>query len=141
MDSSTLLLLAADLILVLHLSFVGFVVVGLLLIYIGKARAWAWVRNPWFRLAHLGAMGIVVAQSWAGLICPLTTLEMALRARAGSAVYAGTFLSHWLEELLYYDAPAWVFVACYTAFGALIVMSWFLVRPRPFRQACPLESS
>ena len=109
--------------------FVAFVVFGLALILIGKIRNWSWVRNAWFRIAHLAAIGVVVLQSWFGIICPLTTWEMALRQRAGDAVYAGTFMSHWLESVLYYRAPAWVFAVCYTVFGALVVVSWFWVRP------------
>jgi hypothetical protein len=83
-------------------------------------------------LAHLIAIGVVVLQSWLGIICPLTTWEMALREKAGDAVYAGTFVSHWLETILYYSAPAWVFVLCYTVFGLLVLASWFWVRPHPF---------
>ena len=132
MESDTYYLLAADMLLLGHVLFVGFVVFGLVLTLIGKSLAWAWVRNPWFRLAHLLAIGIVVLQSWFGIICPLTTWEMAFRERAGDAAYSGTFISHWLETLLYYSAPAWVFVACYTAFGALVVASWIWVRPRKF---------
>lgn len=134
MDSSFYFLLAADVVLMLHVLFVAFVVVGLLLILIGKPLNWAWVRNPWFRFAHLAAIAVVVLQAWFGVICPLTTLEMALRDRAGDATYSGTFVSHWLETLLYYEAPAWVFAVCYTAFGALVVLSWFWVRPRARRE-------
>jgi len=132
MDSGFLYLLAADLLLLSHVLFVAFVILSLALVLIGKPHNWAWVRNPWFRFAHLAAIGIVVLQSWVGLICPLTTWEMALRERAGDVVYAGTFMSHWLESLLYFQAPAWVFAVCYTVFGTIVVASWFWVRPRPF---------
>jgi hypothetical protein len=135
MDTGTYYLLAADLLLFSHVLFVAFVIFGLVLILIGKPLGWAWVRNCWFRLVHLAAIGIVVLQAWIGLICPLTTWEMALRERAGDAVYAGTFMSHWLESLLYYQAPAWVFTACYTAFAALVVISWFWVPPRCQRKS------
>ena len=129
MDTNTLYLLAADITLFLHTSFVVFVIVGLVLIFVGKAVAWEWVRNPWFRWVHLAAISIVVLQSWTGVICPLTTLEMALRSRAGDSVYPGAFISHWLEEILYYDAPAWAFAVCYTLFAALVVASWYWVPP------------
>lgn len=131
MDTQTLYLLFADLTLLLHASFVAFVVAGLILIFMGKAFAWTWVRNPWFRWAHLAAIVIVVLQSWFGVICPLTTLEMALRSRAGDTIYPGAFIAHWLETILYYDAPEWVFAVCYTAFGVLVVASWFWIRPAP----------
>lgn len=123
-------LLAADAVLVLHVLFVVFVVVGLLLILTGRLLSWAWVSNWWFRVSHLVAIGVVVLQSWLGVICPLTRLEMALREKAGDATYAGGFVSHWLETILYYRAPAWVFAVCYTAFGLLVLLSWYWVPPR-----------
>lgn len=133
MDSRFTLLLAADALLITHVLFVAFVVLGLVLILIGKPLAWTWVRNPWFRIAHLVAIAVVAIQSWVGVVCPLTTWEMAFRERAGDVTYAGTFISHWLETLLYYQAPAWVFIVCYTAFATVVVVSWYWVRPRPFR--------
>jgi hypothetical protein len=102
------------------------------LIFVGKACRWSWVRNPWFRVMHLLAIGVVIVQSWFSVICPLTTFEMVLRSRAGDTQYTGSFISHWLEVILYYQAPAWVFAVCYTAFGAVVVGSWFWVRPRSF---------
>jgi len=123
------LLLLADAILVMHLLFVLFVVFGLVAVYLGYVFHWRWVRRRRFRIVHLLAIGIVVVQSWLGVICPLTRWEMALRAEAGAEVYAGSFIQHWLQALLYYSAPDWVFVAVYTGFGALVVASWFLVRP------------
>lgn len=133
MDSSSAYLLAADAVLLAHALFVAFVVFGLVLILAGGSLRWEWVRNPWFRLFHIAAIGVVVIQSWLAVICPLTILEMAFRQRAGDTAYPGSFIGHWLETLLYYEAPAWVFVLCYTAFGALVAMSWFWVRPRPFK--------
>ena len=127
--------LAADALLVLHVGFVIFVVLGLALIWIGGGLGWSWVRNPWFRIAHLIGIAIVVLQAWLGQICPLTIWEMALREKAGDATYAGSFIAHWLQELLYYEAPMWVFAVCYTVFGLLVVASWYFIRPRPFRAA------
>ena len=77
--------LLADAVLVLHTGIVLFVVGGLLLVVLGNWRGWPWVNRPWFRLAHLAAITAVVAESWLGLTCPLTTLEWWLRARAGVA--------------------------------------------------------
>jgi hypothetical protein len=129
MNVTFLYVLAADILLIIHVLFVVFVVVGLLLIFIGKVQQWQWVRWPWLRVAHLVGIGIVVVQSWLGVICPLTIWEMMLREKAGEAVYVGSFISHWLSTLLYYQAPDWVFVVVYTAFGAIVVFSWVWVRP------------
>ena len=61
MHSDYWFLYAADALLVIHVAFVAFVVFGLILILIGKLRRWNWVRNTWFRIAHLCAIGIVIA--------------------------------------------------------------------------------
>ena len=124
--------IAADAVLFVHAAFVVFVVLGLLLVLAGGKYAWHWVRNPWFRLLHLLAIAIVTLQSWLGIICPLTTLEMALRDKAGDVVYSGSFMAHWIEAILYYRAPAWAFIALYSGFALLVLISWFWVRPRPF---------
>lgn len=129
LSKQSLLLFLADSILVLHVLFVLFVVFGLLIIYLGYFLKWPWVRNRCFRIIHLGAIAIVVAQSWAGVICPLTIWEMALRAEAGVATYSGSFIQHWLQSMLYYSAPEWVFITLYSVFGSLVLASWFLVRP------------
>lgn len=140
MERSANLRLLADLVLITHAGFVAFVLFGLILIVIGGFRGWSWVRNPWYRLTHLAAIGVVTAQAWFGVICPLTTLEMNLRARAGEATYEGTFVAYWLQRLLYYEAPPWVFVVCYTLFGLVVAGSWFRFRPRPFRRGTPRAS-
>lgn len=141
MEPELLFLLASDVLLFGHVLFVAFVVFGLALILAGGLLKWAWVRNPWFRVAHLAAIGIVVLQSWIGTICPLTSWEMALRERGGGATYSGSFIAHWLDSLLYYRAPAWVFAICYTAFAAVVIASWYWVRPRQFIEKSSEESS
>ncbi|MFO8142402.1 MAG: DUF2784 domain-containing protein [Marinobacter sp.] len=120
----------ADLLLVLHTALVVFVVFGLVVTFAGHFLKWRWVRNFWFRLSHLLVIGIVVLQSWLGVLCPLTVWEMTLREKAGGAAYDGSFIQHWLQSILYYSAPEWVFILVYSVFGALVLASWFWVRPR-----------
>lgn len=124
----------ADLVLITHVSFVGFIVVGLVLILIGGCLGWNWIRNPWFRTLHLAGIGLVMVQAWLGIICPLTTLEMKLREQAGDETYHTTFMAHWLGKLLYFEAPPWMFVVGYTLFGLAVAGSWLIFRPRPFRK-------
>jgi hypothetical protein len=119
----------ADLVLVVHSLFVGFVVVGFLLILLGLARGWTWVRRPGFRYAHLAAIGVVVLQAWFGIECPLTTLEIALRVRAGEAGYGTSFIQYWLYQLLYYRADTWVFTFVYSLFGAAVALVWWFAPP------------
>jgi len=129
LDSSHSLLLA-NAVLVVHVGVAAFVVVGLLVVVAGNLKRWGWVNNAWFRVAHLGAIGIVVAESWLGFVCPLTTLEMWLRSRAGDASYGGGFIEHWLQQLLYYNAPPWVFIAGYSVFALLVLTTWWYFPPR-----------
>ena len=123
------MLLAADALLIIHALFIGFVVFGLVFIIAGLVRGWRWVRNPWFRFIHLGAIGIVVIQSWLNIICPLTIWENNLREKAGAATYAGSFIQHWLHKMIFYQAEAWVFTSSYSIFGALVLLAWLLAPP------------
>jgi len=127
-DESSLRTLA-DIVLSLHVAVVVFVVGGLVLIVAGNLRDWRWVNAPSFRIAHLGAIAFVVAETWFGFVCPLTTLEMWLRARGGASTYGGSFIQHWLQQLLYYNAPPWVFIAAYSAFLLAVVAAWWYFPP------------
>ena len=120
----------ADAILLLHAGVVAFVVGSLPLILLGGWRDWGWVRNRAFRLTHLALIAFIVAQTWLGQLCPLTIWEQDLRRIAGQATHDAGFIEHWLGRLLFFEAPWWVFVAAYTAFGAMVALAWWWVRPR-----------
>lgn len=122
--------LLADLVLMLHVSLVLFVVGGLVLIVLGNLRGWPWVNAWWFRLAHIATIGVVVAEAWWGIVCPLTTLEMWLREQARDSTYSGSFIEHWLQALLFWQAPPWVFTAAYTLFGLAVAAAWWQFPPR-----------
>ena len=72
----------ADCIIAIHLGYVGFVVVAQLLILIGIALRWQWVRNLRFRVTHLVMVEVVALEGLFGILCPLTTVEDHLRAWA-----------------------------------------------------------
>ena len=120
----------ADAVLALHVAVVLFVVGGLVLVVAGNLRGWPWVNRLWFRLLHLGAIGYVAAQAWLGVTCPLTTLEAWLRREAGQPAYSTSFIGHWLQRLLYYSAPDWVFTLAYTLFGLVVAAVWWRWPPR-----------
>ena len=117
--------LLADLILVVHSSFVVFVVLGCLLILVGPWLGWSWIYSRRFRWLHVAAIGVVVAQAWLGRLCPLTIWESELRRRAGQGGYDGSFVQYWLQRLLYYDFAPWVFTLAYTIFGAVVLALWW----------------
>ncbi len=115
----------ADLILVVHFCFVLFVVCGLFLILLGATLGWGWVRNFWFRIAHLAAILFVAGESVASMVCPLTVWEDALRGRG----HESSFIQRWVSRLLYYDFPEWVFIAAYLLFALAVVITFIRVKP------------
>ena len=83
--------LAADAVLLLHLGFIVFVLLGGLL-------ALRWRRAP---LLHLPAVAWGVYIELSGGLCPLTPLENRLRVLAGQAGFEGGFIEHYLLPLIY----------------------------------------
>lgn len=122
--------MSADLIVLIHLAYASFVVLGLLAIVAGAAFRWDWVRNFWFRVIHLLLMGSVAAESVFGVPCPLTVWEKQLRDSAGQTTYAGSFLGKFAHDFLFIDAPQWAFTAAYLAFFVVVVWAFAVARPR-----------
>lgn len=95
----------ADGVLVLHLAFILFVMLGGLLV-------WRWSKVAWLHLPAV-AWGIYVETS--GRICPLTPLENSLREAAGQTEYSGGFIEHYVTALIYPDGLSrsiqWVLAA------------------------------
>jgi hypothetical protein len=120
----------ADVVVVVHAAYIAFVVFGLLAILVGLALRWKWVRNFWFRTIHFLMIAVVVVQAVGGILCPLTTLEKHLRLKGGEATYTGSFIGHWVHELIFYRGPPWVFTVCYCAFGAVVLLTLYLAPPR-----------
>jgi hypothetical protein len=122
------LLALADAVLLLHAAVVAFVVLGLPAIVLGNLAGGRWadlVNRRLWRGLHLLAIAVVAAQAWLGRLCPLTSLEMALREAAGAPAYGGSFVAHWVQALLYWALPPWVFVAAYSAFLAAVAWAWW----------------
>ncbi|NQU61478.1 MAG: DUF2784 domain-containing protein [Rhodospirillales bacterium] len=119
----------ADVIGVVHACIVIFIVGGQALILAGWGLHWVWTRGRVFRYAHLSAIGFVVLQQWLGRFCPLTLWESDLRQKAGAEGMEQGFIAYWLERLLYYSFPSWVFTVAYTTFALLVFATFVLYRP------------
>jgi hypothetical protein len=122
-------LLTADLVTVIHAGYVAFVVIGFVAIVVGGAADWRWVRNLYFRVIHLAMILFVCCEVVVGATCPLTTWENALRVRGGESGYSRDFIGYWLDWLIFYRASPWVFTTAYLTFGALVLMTLWLVPP------------
>lgn len=98
----------ANLLLVLHALFIVWVVAGGLVV-------WRWPRLAWLHLPAL-AWGVWIEAT--GGVCPLTPLESRWRDAAGQAGYAGGFIEHWLDALIY---PAGLTRAAQLAMGSVLL--------------------
>lgn len=115
----------ADALLVLHFALAAFIVGGLILVWIGAAAGWVWVRNPWFRYAHLAAIIFVAGEALLGYACPLTLWEDLLRG----GVRPESFIGRWVYRLLYYQAPEWVFTTLYALWAGATLVTLRLAPP------------
>jgi hypothetical protein len=120
----------ADALLVVHFLIMAFVVGGLVLVWVGAGLGWRWVRNPWFRYAHLGAIAFVAAEAVLGVMCPLTVWEDMLRG----GMRAESFVGRWVRYFLYYEAPSWVFTATYVGWTLATLVTLWRVPPRPIKR-------
>jgi hypothetical protein len=83
--------LLADAVVLLHLGFIVFVVLGGVLVAWRRGVAWL----------HLPALAWGLYAEWTSTVCPLTPLENALRHAAGQAGYPGGFVEHYLVRVIY----------------------------------------
>ncbi len=120
----------ADLVVTAHFAYIAFVLFGLVLTLAGWMLKWQWVRNRWFRGIHVLMILVVVAEAWAGVVCPLTTLEHWLRTMAGQQTYRGSFVANWLHDMIFFDASPQFFTIAYSLFGSLVLWTWYVVPPR-----------
>jgi hypothetical protein len=127
----------ADALSAVHLAFVLFVLIGQILIVVGALLGWSWVRNPWFRLAHLLAIGIVVFETLFGIECPLTMWERWLRTAAGQEDrdLEASFIGRIVRSVLFFNGMESVLNKIYIGFGLLVALTPVFCPPRlPWRR-------
>jgi hypothetical protein len=113
--------LGADLVLIVHLGFVLFVVLGGLLV-------WRWT---WLIWVHLAAVFWGALIEFAGFVCPLTPLEGDLRELGGKARYEGDFVGHYITEFLYPSGltrPLQFWLGTWVLLLNFLIYGYFLVR-------------
>ena len=125
----------ADAVVVLHVSYVLFVIFGVLAVLLGMVFRWRWIRNFWFRVIHFTMIAIVALESLWGVECPLTTFEDYCRLRAGETVVEGSFVGQLAHSLTYYAWPEWVFTVLYCVVVAILLAAFVAAPPnRPGRR-------
>jgi hypothetical protein len=114
-----------QLVLALHVLVIAFNVAGLLLIPLGARLNWRVVRIRWLRLAHLASLAVVALQAALGRACFLTLWQSDITGAAETPL-----IMRWVNSVIYWPLPIWVFTALYLAVFAYVVALWWLVPPR-----------
>ncbi|HVK18402.1 MAG TPA: DUF2784 domain-containing protein [Fimbriiglobus sp.] len=127
----------ADLMVFVHLMYVGYVLVGQLAIIVASAFQWQWGRNRWFRLTHLLAIGIVALEAVMGWQCPLTKWEHQLRELAGQKFDGSeTFMGRIVHSIMFPTGPGGqalpevFFTMLYIAMLIIVVQGLVMYPPR-----------
>ena len=121
----------ADIAVLIHFLFILFLLGGLVLILLGLWRRWSIARSLRFRLLHLCGFLLVVGIEIAGYLCPLTYLENWLRQKQDPmTVYFGSFVAHYLEELIYLEVPLELIVLPTMLFALFTLVLFFIAPPK-----------
>jgi hypothetical protein len=110
-------------ILAVHVAVIAFNVAGLLVIPVGAALRWRFIRIAWLRLLHLALLAIVAGQALAGRACILTILQDDASGQAASE----PLIMSWVDRLVYWNLPFWVFTVIYSAIFLYVLALSFLV--------------
>jgi hypothetical protein len=124
----------ADAVVLLHIAYVGYVVLGQVAIIAAAPFQARWARNPWFRFTHLGAITIVAIEAMMGWRCPLTVWEEKLRALHGGEYTTGvSFMGRLAHNILFLDGlPEIFFNTLHIAFAVLVFQALIMFPPRWF---------
>lgn len=141
-DDPETALLFADVVVAVHFGIVLFVIFGELMILLGLALRWGWVRNRWFRGSHLGVIAFVAIYAAMGELCPLTVWENDLRRIAGEPIEKASFIGYWAHEILFIEVAVAELVKYYVGFALLVVASLVFCpvcwrKPKPQKEVAP----
>ncbi|MGB8180936.1 MAG: DUF2784 domain-containing protein [Stellaceae bacterium] len=116
-------------VLAVHLGVIAFNVVGLVAVPIGAWRGWRWVRIFWWRALHLALLCVVALQALFGRACFLTLWQAALEQDAGAPASREPLIARWIDSLIFWNLPIWVFAALYGAVLVYALALWRWVPP------------
>jgi hypothetical protein len=121
----------ANLTAALHIGYFIFVVGGSIAILAGMRRPIGpWIYNPWFRISHLAAVFVILAEDVFHFPCPLNVIENNLRSASAGAIASPSAPSGILDLLLRHTIPGWFLDAMYWVLGAVLLVLIFLVPPK-----------
>jgi hypothetical protein len=121
----------AETVLAAHLVVIAFNLLGLAVIPLGAALGWRWVRVRWWRVLHIASWAVVALQATLGRACFLTLWQ----DRLSGAGEPTPLIERWVNSLIYWPLPIWVFSAIYLALFAATLAFWWRVPVRRRAQA------
>jgi len=107
---------------------------GLVAVPFGAARGWRFVRVAWWRVLHIVLLAAVAGQALLGRTCILTLWQASL---AGTSAAPAPLIARWVDHVIYWPLPVWVFAVLYAVvFGYAVALLWLVPprqcpRPRP----------
>lgn len=116
----------AEAVLALHVCVILFNLFGFVTIPLGGWRGWRFVCGFWWRLLHVVAMMAVAVQAVAGRACFLTLWQYAL---AGAGAGRMPLVMGWVDRVIFWPLPPWVFAAAYVVLFLYVFMLWWLIPP------------
>lgn len=117
-------------VLAIHLAVIAFSIFGLVAIPLGGWLGWAWVRVRWWRALHLLSLAVVALQAALGRACFLTLWQDGLTGGGQE----DPLIMRWVNGLIYWPLPIWMFTAAYLVIFAYVAALWFVVPPRARRR-------
>jgi hypothetical protein len=124
-------------VLAVHVTVILFNVFGLVAVPIGAICNWRFVHIRWWRVLYLLSLAAVAAQALAGRACFLTIWQNDLTA---SAQPATPLIVRWIDLLVYWRLPIWMFAALYVlVFAYALALLWLVRRQRPVHSV-PMNS-
>ena len=115
--------LLAEAVLAAHLAVIGFNLFGLVAVPLGAWRGWRWVHAAVWRVVHVASWAAVAVQALLGRVCFLTDWEYALSGDSSRT----PLVMRWVNGLIYWSIPLWVFTLVYVAaFAYVLALLWLV---------------
>lgn len=122
--------ITADLIVVIHFLWILFMLWG------AGRTIWAVIKREkrflgsmWLRSLHLGGILFVAFFIIIRKPCPLTIWEIRLREISGVESYTGSFIIHYIEQIVYPSVPAWIVNIPSILIGCIILFFYIIYPP------------
>jgi hypothetical protein len=111
-------------ILAAHVGVILFNLFGLIAVPLGAVCGWRFVRVRWWRVLHLVSLAAVAGQAVLGRACILTIWQAAFVGMAGSPT---PLIMGWVNRVIYWPLPIWVFAALYLlVLGYALALLWLV---------------